>query len=476
MTEKSYFYTHGTGGDSTYSPYNRVEFNAYMMSRSVGNETGMFVIPNYLSDLKVETGGTLVSSVSVSPGAAIINGVLYQSDSPISVNIPRTVSTTAVRIDYIVLRVDYIAQTVRVARLEGTEDTTITAPILTQVTGSIWEELLAWVYIDPATDTVALSDIFDNRQFLMTSETLKTFDKGNLLRNSEYMAFSGSGVATRSPEYWSWGNAGTLTTGAPLSPMTRGRSIALAGTTISQRVKVAQGAKTFSIRALFQDGTGNTSFYVQGIRSNGLSTTKYMQQYFRAGTKAATNGNVALGYCTETITFEEDDIEYLQLNVANLGGSFTIGQIILVEGYHTGPIRQINETLIFQTAVADAAWTATAKSTGTTAINLTASFSSVILPGTKAIIAKLRGRDSGSAGTNATNMQALGYSASYPVVYSTLSIGGVTNDKFMEQQCIIPVNQPVFDAGSDAPQFRVTVNATGALTFDATIQILGIVI
>ena len=477
MTEKSYFYQHGTGGDSAYSPYNRAEFNSFMMSRSIGNESGIFVIPGYLNDLKVNTGGTLVSSVSVSAGAALINGVLYETDTAITVNIPRTVSASAVRIDYIVLRVDYVAQTVRVVRLEGDESTTITAPDLTQMEGSIWEELIAWVYVDPTTDTVALSDIFDNRQFLMTPESLKTYDKGNLLKNSEYMAFSGSGVATRSPEYWTWGNAGTLVTSAPLSPMTRGRSVTLTGTTLSQRVKVAPGAKTFSIRLLFSSGTGNLSVYFQGTRSNGLATTKYMQQYFREGIKTATNGNVALGYCTETITFEEDDIEYLQLNLASSGGAYIIGQVILVEGYHTGPIRQINETIMFQTAVTDASWSNTAKSTGTTAISLAASFGSGTIPaGTKAVIAKLRGRDSASAATNATNMQVLGYSASYPVVYNTLSVGGVTNDKFMEQQCIIPVNQPVFDAATDVPQFRVTVNASGGNTFDATIQILGIII
>ena len=478
MTEKSYFYQHGTGGDSVYSPYNRVEFNAFMMSRSVGNETGMFVIPNYLDDLKVITGGTLVSSIVVSAGATIINGVLYKSDSPININIPRTVSITYPRIDYIVLRVDYVAQTVRVVRLEGDESTTITAPDLTQIAGSVWEELIAWIYVDPTTETVDIADIFDNRQFLMTSETLKTYGKGNLLKNSEYMAFSGAGVATRSPEHWTWGSAGTLAIGTPISSMTRGRSVTLNGTTLSQKVKVAPGSKTFSIKALFQDGGGgNLGYYLQGVRSNGLSTAKYMQQYFRSGTKAATNGNLAIGYCTETITFDEDDIEYLQLNILSVGGNSYIGQVILVGGYHTGPIRQINETIMFQTAVTDASWSNTAKSTGTTAISLAASFGSGTIPaGTKAVIAKLRGRDSASAATNATNMQVLGYSASYPVVYNTLSVGGVTNDKFMEQQCIIPVNQPVFDAATDIPQFRVTVNASGGNTFDATIQILGIVI
>jgi len=474
MTEKSYFYSHGAGGDAVYSPYNRVEFNDYFQSRFVGNETGLFVIPDYLESLKVESGGTLVSSVSVRPGSAVINGIIYESDTGVSINIPRT--TTYGRIDYIVLRVDYHAQTVRVNRLQGDEMGTITAPSLTQTAGVLWEELLAWVYVDPATDFVALSDIYDKRQFLVTSGVLSKYDKGNLVKNSEFMSFSGLGTATRSPEHWSWGNAGTLAVTAAISPMTRGRAITLSSTTLTQRMKVSPGTKTFSIKLLFQEVTGNLSITLQGVRSNGLSTVKYMQQYFRSGNLTAVNGGIAIGYCTETITFDEDDIEYLQLNIANSGGNTYIGQALVSGGYHTGPVRPINETIVFQSAVSDASWTTTAKSSGTTTISLVASFSSIILPGTKAVIAKLRGRDSASLATNATYMQILGYSVSYPVVYDTLYTGGMVNDKFTEKQCVIPVNQSLFDAATGTPTFRVTVAASGALTFDATIQILGIVI
>lgn len=198
MTEKSYFYTHGSGGDAVYSPYNRVEYNDYIMSRSVGDDTGLFVIPEWKDCLKVVSGGTNVSSVSVKPGAAIVNGILYKSDSDVNFNIKRTV--TYFKLDFIVLRVDFINQTVRLAlvELEETVSISTSTPSLTQ-TDTIWEELVAWICVDPALDYVSLDDVHDRREFLQTSSVLNKYDRKNLLKNSEFMAFSGVGEQPAPP-------------------------------------------------------------------------------------------------------------------------------------------------------------------------------------------------------------------------------------------------------------------------------------
>jgi predicted phage gp36 major capsid-like protein len=69
-------------------------------------------------------GGELAVSGTASPltvasGAAFVNGKFYRNTASVSVAVPTP--TSATRIDRIVLRADYTAQTVRITRLAGTE-------------------------------------------------------------------------------------------------------------------------------------------------------------------------------------------------------------------------------------------------------------------------------------------------------------------------------------------------------------------
>jgi len=94
-------------------------------------------------------GGELAVSGTASPltvasGAAFVNGKFYRNTASVSVVVPTP--TSATRIDRIVLRADYTAQTVRITRLAGTEGSG-SPPPLTQSDGVRWEISLAQVTI-----------------------------------------------------------------------------------------------------------------------------------------------------------------------------------------------------------------------------------------------------------------------------------------------------------------------------------------
>jgi hypothetical protein len=85
--------------------------------------------------------------VAVDIGAAFVNGKFYRNSASLNINIPTP--TGQARIDRIVLRADYTAQTVRAVRLAGTEGAG-TPPALTQSDGVTWEISLAQVSITTA--------------------------------------------------------------------------------------------------------------------------------------------------------------------------------------------------------------------------------------------------------------------------------------------------------------------------------------
>ncbi len=89
-------------------------------------------------------GGELVcegvaTPITVGTGAAVVKGKIYINTAVEEVSIP--LPTAATRVDRIVLRADFSAQEVRIARLAGVEGGG--APNLTQVDGTTWEISLA---------------------------------------------------------------------------------------------------------------------------------------------------------------------------------------------------------------------------------------------------------------------------------------------------------------------------------------------
>lgn len=141
MTEQSLFWetTSGTG-DSNTSGYSSTNFFDMMAALTARTANLGGVCPDYLNELAVS--GTS-SPVSVNTGAAFVHGIPYSNSASKTVAIATPASQT--RVDYIVLRADYTAETVRVTRIAGTEGAG--APSLTQSAGVTWDIPLATVSI-----------------------------------------------------------------------------------------------------------------------------------------------------------------------------------------------------------------------------------------------------------------------------------------------------------------------------------------
>ena len=104
------------------------------------DRTDQGIIYAYLNELAV-TGAT--SPVAVDTGAALVDGKYYENDASLNVTIPSPVGAT--RIDRIVLRKSWSAQTVRITRIAGAEGGA--APALVQVDGTTWDVPLYQVSI-----------------------------------------------------------------------------------------------------------------------------------------------------------------------------------------------------------------------------------------------------------------------------------------------------------------------------------------
>lgn len=139
MAQKSLWWTtNGTGDGGT--EYTQAEWFRFLRQIFVGDDTDEGVLKGYENELEV-TGST--SPVAVNTGGAIVYGSPYWNTASANVVVPTPSATT--REDYIVLQMDWSAQTVRIARVAGTEGAGL--PSLTQTDGVTWEIPLAEVTI-----------------------------------------------------------------------------------------------------------------------------------------------------------------------------------------------------------------------------------------------------------------------------------------------------------------------------------------
>lgn len=122
-----------TGDAGPYSDQHWTDIWDALFARE-GADVG--VLQGVLSELAV-TGA--VSPVSVAAGAAMVNGTWYRSSGAVTVAVPTPAVST--RIDRIVLRKSWAAQTVRITRIAGVEGGG--APALVQSDGITWDIPLA---------------------------------------------------------------------------------------------------------------------------------------------------------------------------------------------------------------------------------------------------------------------------------------------------------------------------------------------
>ena len=141
MAERSWYWDGTTIGDATIAPYDSdTDFGDIWRYLFTQDRTLMGIIEGVLNELAVSGAA---SPVSVATGAALVDGLFYLNDAVVSVTVPTPAGAT--RIDRIVLRKSWAAQTVRVTRIAGVEGGG--APALTQSDGVTWDVPLAQVSI-----------------------------------------------------------------------------------------------------------------------------------------------------------------------------------------------------------------------------------------------------------------------------------------------------------------------------------------
>ncbi len=103
----------------------------------------------------------VASPVSINTGRALVDGSWYQSDAAVAV----TVATPAAnpRVDRIVLRKDWVLQTIRITRIAGAEAASPVPPAIVQIDGTTWDTPLWQVHI---TTGAVITHYRDERSFL----------------------------------------------------------------------------------------------------------------------------------------------------------------------------------------------------------------------------------------------------------------------------------------------------------------------
>lgn len=146
MTEKSYWWTTGSTGDGA-TTYTRVDLQRVAeILASGGYWEG--VVPGYLNECAGASGGA--NTYNINTGGAVVDGKPYRSDAVVPVTIPSAVGGGNTRIDRIVLRADWTAQTVRVTRIAGVDAASPTPPAATKSSGTTYDILLYQVVVDTA--------------------------------------------------------------------------------------------------------------------------------------------------------------------------------------------------------------------------------------------------------------------------------------------------------------------------------------
>ena len=99
-------------------------------------------LPGVATDGLTATGSVSNRDITVTAGAAIVQGHLYTSDAPIVLNSPAP-SGSNQRIDYVALRFDpsevVLTDRIQMVLIQGTEGSSPAAPALTQDPTGIWE-------------------------------------------------------------------------------------------------------------------------------------------------------------------------------------------------------------------------------------------------------------------------------------------------------------------------------------------------
>jgi hypothetical protein len=154
MAEQSGFWDSTGTGDGSAGGYTETQLYQHLEALFLRTKASECVLKNFLNALVVSGTAT---PVSIATGAAVVAGFWYINDASTTLAVPTPAAST--RIDRIILRVSWSAQTVRLVRLAGVEGGA--APTLTQTLNTTYEVSLAQVSIT----TGGVITVTDERQY-----------------------------------------------------------------------------------------------------------------------------------------------------------------------------------------------------------------------------------------------------------------------------------------------------------------------
>jgi hypothetical protein len=160
-------------GDASIAPYSATEWaRQWQLRHGIGAS-----FPNYgvfkgsgsgnFDPLAVQETTIPSANVEIEIGAALVNGRFYETTAAVLVSVAANASGNP-RIDTIVLRIDYVAQTIRLVRLQGTPAGSPVRPTLTQNT-TTWEMPLADIAVANGFSTIVQANIKDRRRAVQFS-------------------------------------------------------------------------------------------------------------------------------------------------------------------------------------------------------------------------------------------------------------------------------------------------------------------
>lgn len=494
MTERSWIWEGTATGDATLAPYAKAAFNDWFLDpKSNHQTTQLYVLPGYAEDLTIEPQvSSAYSTLAVHPGIAIFGNYIYELTETKYIDIPANRIDGRYRYDFIVLRLNRLTQKINLALVSGTELTTAAEPTLEQSDTGIYEIPLCRIYVDEDL-TFLVTDrklVYYNQDYLPVGPHY-TADPVNLITNSEFIAMQYTQAlgTVEVPPGWYWliesggGVAPTISRQAALGEMTRGSSarfVPWAGNTGDEDLgaillygEQKPPPAKLTIEGLLKANNDTTRAKVV-IRFGDYELTS---DYWDSEIELAYLENTDLVRIKRTVDVPADT-QFATLFIIFVDGtsaSVDVGQFIVSPGYFTGGFRPFHETIMFDWFLEDAAWDAgSAKSSGTTTVDLSASYQALISPDARAVVLSVAGRDSASATATDYYIAILAYTSN--VEFGRTYVNGTqSNDRYVTSQVIAYIDEPFRTALSTSYGFRVTIAASGGNTLDVWVPIIGVI-
>lgn len=182
MTQDSLFHSGQQRGDAR--AYSASEFHNVMTLTHLGREG--FVVTSGSSDV-LQVSYNAGQVLDVQDGSAFIAGVYYNNSAATTVTLEDN-GTIYTRIDRVVVRVDWSAQTARIVAKRGTASAYPEPPELVQEAGTLYELPLALVFVTPSFAGFGDEYIIDERPFSLVPDLSYHQGTKNVMYNSEFLS------------------------------------------------------------------------------------------------------------------------------------------------------------------------------------------------------------------------------------------------------------------------------------------------